>query len=94
MITPFTRSSIDVYIKTDAKEKTAIASGIMDRFSFEDIRYDRFTFNASDTPQTIAFNAKIKKFINIQFIFENDVLGEGFGILGAQIQYVIGQYVK
>jgi hypothetical protein len=94
MIKPFTRSSINVYIKTDAREKTEIASGTMDRFSFEDIRFDRFTFNASDSPQTIPFNAKIKKFINIQFIFENDVLDEGFGILGAQIQYVIGQYVK
>ena len=94
MIKPFTRSSVSVKIKTDAMEKTEIASGTMDRFDFDDIRFDRFTFNASDTPQTISFNTKIKKFINIQFVFENDVLDEGFGILGAQIQYVRGQYVK
>lgn len=94
MIKPFTRSSIDVYIITDISEKAKIASGTMDRLDFGDIRFDRFTFNASDTPKTIPFNAKIKKFIVVQFIFENNVLNEGFGILGAQIQYVIGQYVK
>lgn len=94
MIKPFTRSSIKVSIRTDKVETTEIASGKVDRFSFADIRFDRFTFIASDTPQTIPFSLKCKNFINIQFIFENDEPDEGFGILGAQITYVIGQYVK
>lgn len=94
MIKPYTRSSIKVYILTDIKEKTKIKEDTMDRLDFGDIDFARFTFNASETPQTVSFNTKVKKFIIIQFIFENDVLNEGFGILGAQVQYVLGQYVK
>ena len=58
------------------------------------IDFERITFNTLDTPQVIAFNKKVKKFIVLQIIFKNDTLDEGFGIYGVQVQYVVGGYVK
>lgn len=94
MIKPFTRSSVKVYTLTNDVEKTLIRTETMDILDFGDIDFSRFTFNGLDSPQTVAFNAKVKKFVTLQLIFENDVLNEGFGIYGIQIQYVYGQYVK
>jgi len=94
MIKPYNRSSVKIYILTDRQDKTKIKESMMDIFNFEDIDFERLTFNALDTPKTIPFNTKVKKFITLQLIFENDTVAEGFGIYGTQIQYVLGQYVK
>ena len=42
----------------------------------------------------LPFNKKVKKFIVLQLIFENNVKDEGFGIYGVQTQFAIGGYVK
>ena len=76
------------------QKKTLVQSGNMDLFDFGDIDFSRFTFNTLDTPQVVALNKKIKKFIVIQLILENDEIGEGFGVYGIQVQYAIGNYVK
>jgi hypothetical protein len=94
MIKPYARSSVKVYVATDWFQKTLVQSGNMDLFDFGDIDFSRFTFNTLDTPQVVALNSKIKKFIVIQLILENDEINEGFGVYGIQVQYAIGNYVK
>lgn len=94
MIKPYTRSSINVYAATDWFHETLIQSGSMDILDFSDIDFSRFTFNTLDSPQVVALNKKIKKFIVLQLIFENDTVNEGFGVYGAEVQYAIGNYVK
>ena len=66
----------------------------MDIFTFADIDFGRITFNTRDVPQVIPFNKKIKKFITLQLIFRNAALNEGFGVFGAEVSYVVGNYVK
>ena len=75
-------------------QDTLDTSKAMDILDFSDIDFERITFNTLDTPQVIAFNKKVKKFIVLQIIFKNDTLDEGFGIYGVQVQYVVGGYVK
>lgn len=94
MIKPYTRSSVKILVATDRIHDTQIRSKAMDILDFSDIDFERITFNTLDTPQVIAFNKKVKKFIVIQIIFKNDTLDEGFGIYGVQVQYVVGGYVK
>lgn len=94
MIKPYTRSSVKVYAATEAEHERIIKSATMDILDFGDIDFSRFTFNTMDVPQIVSFNAKVKKFITLQLIFENDALNEGFGVYGAQVQYAIGNYVK
>lgn len=94
MIRPFTRSSVNVYGVTENGIEKAIRSGTMDIFTFADIDFGRFTFNTSSSPQVVPFNRKLKKFITLQIILENNTLDEGFGVYGVIIQYVVGNYVK
>lgn len=94
MIKPYARSSIKVYVATERDFETLIKSQTMDIFTFADIDFERITFNTQDTPQVVPFNKKIKKFITIQIIFENDVFDEGFGVFGTELQYAVGNYVK
>jgi len=94
MIKPYTRSSIKILVATDRIHDTQIRSKAMDILDFSDMDFNRITFNTLDTPQVIAFNKKVKKFIALQLIFKNDTPDEGFGIYGVQVQYVIGGYVK
>lgn len=94
MIKPYARSSVKVYAATEAQHEYLIKHSFMDILTFADIDFERITFNTMDVPQVKAFNKKIKKFITLQLIFENDALNEGFGVYGAQVQYAIGNYVK
>lgn len=94
MIKPYSRSSIKIYVATDKQHQRLIRTGTMDIFDFGDIDFERFTFNTLDTPQVKPFNTKVKKFISLQLIFENDVVNEGFGVYGAEVQYTVGNYVK
>ena len=94
MIKPYTRSSVTVYTATDRIHETKIRHATMDILDFSDIDFERFTFNTLDTPQVIALNKKVKKFIVLQLIFENNAKDEGFGVYGVQTQYAVGGYVK
>ena len=94
MIKPYTRSSVTVYTSTDRTHEAKIQYAAMDILDFSDIDFSRFTFNTLDTPQVVPFNKKVKKFIVLQLIFENNVKDEGFGIYGVQTQFAIGGYVK
>lgn len=94
VIKPYTRSSVKIYAATDREHERLIRQAYMDIFTFADIDFERFTFNTLDTAQVIPFNAKVKKFVTLQLVFENDALDEGWGIYGAEIQYTVGNYVK
>ena len=95
MIKPYTRSSVKVLFRTD---KDAVGKEIkhelMDIFDWEDIDFSRFSFLASDSPQVVMFNRKVKKYITLQIIVKNDTINEGFGVFGIIKRYTKGSYVK
>ena len=92
MQSPFRRSSINVYYRVHGGLKL-VKHSTMDVFDFNDIDFERFTFITDDSPMIIATNAKAKKFMLIQFRFENNVAGEGFGFYEAEAVYTVaGKY--
>ena len=93
MLSPYSRSSIEIYYKIKGELKL-IKESTMDIFDFNDIDFSRFTFNTDDSPMIVATNAKAKKFMLIQFRFENNVAGEGFGFYEAEAVYTIGGKYK
>lgn len=71
----------------------SVKSSTMDIFDFNDIDFNRFTFNTDDSPMVIVTNTKAKKFMHIQFLFENNAVNEGFGFYEAEANYTItGKY--
>lgn len=93
MLSPYSRSSIKVYYKIKG-DLRLVKESSMDIFDFNDIDFTRFTFNTDDSPMVVATNAKAKKFMLIQFVFENNVDGEGFGFYEAEVTYTIGGKYK
>lgn len=94
MIKPYTRSSVQIFAATEKLWEWEIKRATMDIFTFADIDFGRITFDTRDTPQVVPLNRKIKKFITLQLIFRNAELDEGFGVFGAEVSYVLGNYVK
>ena len=89
---PYKRSSAEIYYRVDGT-KSLVKQIIMDIFGFDDIDFNRFTFETDDSPKVIATNTKAKKFMHIQFVIENNVAGEGFGFYEMELSFIIvGKY--
>lgn len=93
-IKPYTRSSGTIYALKDGAIKQFLRKGTMDILDWDDIDFDRFTFNTNDSPQDIFFKKKVKKYKRLQIIIENDALNEGFGVLQIVKTFTVGNYAK
>ena len=94
MMKPYTRSSLQVYARTERDFGRKIREGFADIFSWEDIDFTRFTFNTNDAPQVLPFNSKVKKYKTLQLIAKNEALNEAFGLFGIIKRYTIGTMVR
>jgi len=94
-IKPYSRSSAKIYLRTDKDASGWYANGSnMDIFDWEDIDFDRFTFNSNDGPAEIPINRKVKNYKRLQIIVMNDQLNEGFGVYAITKHYVTGNFAK
>ena len=94
-IKPYTRSSAKICFRTDKDaEAQQVAFGTMDIFDWEDIDFERLTFNSNDAPSEIPFNRKVKNYKRLQFVVVNDVVNEGFGVYGITKHFVTGNFAK
>ncbi|MBQ9459588.1 MAG: hypothetical protein IJU66_06605 [Oscillospiraceae bacterium] len=94
-IKPYTRSGAKVMLRTDGDAVAwQAAEGTMDIFDWEDIDFSRFSFNASDAPQTIPFRRKVKNYKRLQIVVKNDAVNEGFGVYGIVKHYAVGNFAK
>lgn len=94
-IKPYTRSSAQIYFRTEQDPVEFFATGdTLDIFDWEDIDFTRFTFNSNDAPREILFNTKVKKYKRLQIIVKNDAVNEGFGIFGITKHFVVGNFAK
>ena len=66
----------------------------MDIFTWDDLDFERFSFNTNDSPQDIYLKKKVKKYKRLQLIALNDGLNEGFGILQIAKTFTVGNYAK
>lgn len=93
-IKPYTRSSAKIYLAKDGNPEKLVKQENMDIFDWNDIDFDRFTFNTNDSPQDIFLRAKVKKYKRLQILIKNDALNEGFGIFQIAKTFVFGNYAK
>ena len=92
MLNPYLRSSCDIFYRAKGRVKK-VKSAYLDIFSFENIDFERFSFNADDAPLVVPTNAKEKKFMLIQFKIQNKE-SEPFGIYKMQTTYTINSKFK
>ena len=95
VLTPFSKSSCNVYYAVDGKHNRLVASGDMDiNMMFAEVDFERLTFVSSDGPREIYFNKKQRKYKRLQLVFENNVADEGFGIYKIVKTFTVGGYSK
>lgn len=61
---------------------------------FENIDFNRFTFDTREGPRDYYFKKKRKKYVRMQLIFENAEIDEGFGIHEVVKTYTATRYAK
>lgn len=95
VLAPFTAGSCKVYYCVDGAEEKLVASGTMDISDwFENINFERFTFEKSETPREIYFNKRQRKYKRLMLLFVNDEVNEGFGIHQIVKTYKVNGYSK
>ena len=92
-LNPYARSSVKLYLKEDGAE-VLVDDKKADIMNWDDVDFERFTFNTNTDVNIIYTKVKAKKIITTQFKFENDVLDEAFGIYGATVYYDLKTKVK
>ena len=94
-LAPYDRSSVYVYVIADGRKRFEIGRFYADRMGlFEDVDFDRFTFDTSEGPRDYFFRKKRKKYVRLQIFFENNELDEGFGLFHVIKTYTEIRYAK
>ncbi len=91
---PYARSSARVCFKTEKDVVEWQAYDTLDIFEWEDLDFERFTFNSNDGPAEVLFNCKIKNYKRLQIFVKNDALNEGFGVFAITKHYTTGKFTR
>ncbi|MBE7016644.1 MAG: hypothetical protein E7420_00600 [Ruminococcaceae bacterium] len=92
---PYSRSSAQVYFRTDSDPGPRIAAETtLDIFSWENIDFERLSFDSNDSARELFLNSKVKKYKRLQIMVRNCVADEGFGVFAITKNYVEGNYAK
>lgn len=94
VLSPYDRTSAEVYFIIDGNPEKYITANSLDIFNWEDIDFERFTFNSNDTPQEIYFNKKVRKYKRLQIVIRNGEINEPFGIFEIIKTYMVGNYSR
>lgn len=88
---PNVRTSCEVFFRVPDKPIVSVIK-FADLFDWEDIDFERFSFVSDSAPSVIPTHRKIKRFILLQFRFQNDK-AEPFGIYKVQANFTVnGKY--
>lgn len=82
MIKPYSRSSVEISIKTEENTSTTLNSMNVDIFDFNNMDFTRFTFDTNDNPRVMPFGLNVRRYRTLQIIARNNETNEGFGVYG------------
>ena len=91
---PFARSGGEIYYATDKEYEKFARSANVDIFDWNDIDFQRFTFNTLDRPMIVNTRKKAKKVKLFQVVVKNERDKEPFGLFAVHVNYKVGGKVK
>lgn len=93
LMQPYARSTFDVSFRYDTYEEISVRTVYGDIFNFDDIDFDRFTFECVDNPRVIPFLKKSKKYKSLQIIIRSNNQ-EPLGLMGIIKRFEFNNFVK
>ena len=93
LMQPYARSSFDVSFRYDTYEEVSIRTVYGDIFDFDNIDFDRFTFECVDNPRVMPFLKKSKKYKSLQIIIRSNNQ-EPLGLMGIIKRFEFNNFVK
>lgn len=94
VLQPYSRSGADCYYQTDKEPEYLARSTDVDIFNFNDVDFDRFTFETMETPTVLNLRKKVRKIKTLQVIVRNGRANEPFGLYAIHINYRVAGKVK
>lgn len=94
VLQPYSRSGADCYYQTDKEPEYLARSTDVDIFDFNDVDFDRWTFNTTDQPTVLNLRKKVRKIKTLQVIVRNGREAEPFGLYAIHINYRLAGKVK
>lgn len=91
-IARYSKTSVEIFYKTGGNI-SLVKSETADILGFDNIDFERFTFNTDDDPAVIVTNRMQRKFMSIQFKFQNS-LQESFSLLEVVAKYTVNSRYK
>jgi hypothetical protein len=79
------KSSVKIYYNVRGSS-TLVKEATFDMFSFEDINFERFTFDTDDNAEVLVTNRMERQFMAIQFMLSS-TLAESFGLIEMVARY-------
>jgi len=91
-VKPFVRSSVEICLRTDrdpvAKQ---VRKGWVDVFDWEQIDFNRFTFDTNDGARDISVGTRVRNYRRLQFVVRSNAVNEGFGIYQISKTFRLGK---
>jgi hypothetical protein len=91
---PYTRSGGNIYYATDREYAKQARGYKVDIFNWDDIDFNRWTFNTLDRPNVVPARKKANRVKLFQVRVENEEPNELFGLTAIQVNYKRGGLVK
>lgn len=91
---PYKRGGAEIWLRTDRDSVERYLNGRSDLFDFEDIDFERFSFDTNNAPKEIFFRTKVKKYKRLQIIVKNEGVNEGFGVFAITKHFVVGNFAR
>ena len=84
----------EIYFTTDKTLREATRNFTVDIFDFDDVDFNRFTFDVMDGPRVQVSPKKFRKVLQFQMGVRNNEANQGFGILAMMISFTIGKLTR
>ena len=91
---PYTRSSGEIFFTTDKTFRKVSREYTLDVLDFDDVDFNRFTFNTRDNPRVIISPKKFRKVLQFQMGVRHTAPNEGFGVLKMMISFTLGNLTR
>lgn len=94
LVKPFSRSSGEILMSTNKVLYKSAGEYTVDILDWDDIDFNRFTFEVRDEPRVKCYPKKHRKVLFFQMAIRHTAIDEGWGINAMRIAYRMGSVTK